>query len=81
MRVIVKTIRDVHDLHELDVVEVIDEVEYFYMFKNIPMRHVWYPRQGIVKIFAFKFQSGDPIPAKTKDDFIQHVLRFDHTFR
>lgn len=79
MRVIIKTIKDVHDLHELDIVEVIDEVEYFYMFGNIPMRHVWYPRQGIVKIFVFKMEAGNK-PIKTKDEYIQHVLKYDYNF-
>lgn len=81
MRVIVKSIKDVHDLGDLDIVEHIDEIEYSYMFGNVQMRHIWYPKQGILKVFASKFQAGDSKPIKTKDEFIQHVLKYDHNFR
>lgn len=78
MKVTVKTIKDVH---VLDILDYIDEIEYFYMFGNIPMKHIWYPKQGILKMFAFKNQAGDPKSIKTKDEFIQHVLKYDYNFR
>lgn len=79
MKITVKTIKDVHDLG--DIPDYISEVEYFYMFKTIPMKHIWFPKLGILKMFAFEHQAGDPKPITTKEEFVQHVLKYDHTFR